>query len=649
MKKSKKTISLIVLVTMIISALSVSSFAKDFAPKFDTSNLGVQTQYLYSENNVSWIRKLVIKEDMLSVDGIATQAVLHPVTDYPYTSDAPHFKAEVEESIKTYTLDEDSQRAAYLYLLRQVGALSIISEPTVSDQTKADWLRSQGIIVTPEDEDDPEKLLMISALYAMMRNDLYYVYTGEHFTIPEGTSLEQALVMYLAALSGQGSSLSSFIYKFFGHTSFGNLEDYIYYTSLMALYTNGYVTAVEIPQLPREEVYRRVAIMTIRNYGLAIDSEKATHEELQQKYLTAMLGTQYKVSLDPESLVKATANQSIPYYILQRMAFEDANLTISQTKYSYEDCFKMVLQKTSRFDLEKEFYSDIYEYNIYLDHKRPDISINPTPITAKSVITINNQVVIGGEYTKVQLKEVEKQSINIVSRYTVKGKTTTSLYKLNIFQGDIPTPDSSLTGIVPTYGNTDPTGGGSSNGSPNDTSNVTYGPDNSYTNMSIVYPSIYGNLTLPDMMPYVSKVNGAATNLLGNILTLNENGQLVDQYGNVVSQATYETLPAGYKYVLSDAGEIQVVLIDDSTTSTDDSTASVFLGEGNEESTNRLIIVISSVMCMGLVLALILTLVFTKRKRNQKTSDSKTKARKQKERAKKARREAREARKTKNK
>lgn len=647
MKKSQKIISLLVMITILITSFSVSSFAKDFAPKFDTSNLGVQTQYLYSENKVSWIRKLVVKEDMLSVEGIATQAVLHPVTDYPYTNDAPHFKAEVEECIKTFTLDEDSQRAAYLYLIRQVGALSIISEPTTSDKTKADWLRDQGIIITPEDEEDPEKVLMISALYAMMRNDLYYVYTGGHYTIPQGTTLEQAMVMYLAALSGQGSSLSSFIYKFFGHTSFGNLEDYIYYTSLMALYTNGYVNAGEITKLPREEVYRRVAIMTIRNYGLAIDSEKATHEELQQKYLTAMLGTQYKVKLDPESLVKASKNQSIPYYILQRMAYEDAKLTISQTKYTYENCFRIVLQKTNRFDLKKEFYSDIYEYNIYLTNKRSDISINPTPITAKSVILINNQAVIGGEYTKVQLKNVEQQVINITSRYKVNGKTTTSLYKLNIFQGVTPPPGSNITGIVPTYGNDSTTGDGSGNG--NDPNS---GPDNGQGNgpgntpggVSGFTPSINADFTLPNMMPYVSKVNGAATNLLGNILSLNEKGQLVDQNGNIVSNATYETLPAGYKYVLSDDGIIQVVLIDDTTTQESENKG--LLSGTPEENTRKIITIVSSVMCVGLVIALLLTLFITKRKKNQKTSNSKTQARKAKEKAKKAKREAREARKS---
>ena len=67
--------------------------------------------------------------------------------------------------------------------------------------------------------------------------------------------------------------------------------------------------------------------------------------------------------------------------------------------------------------------------------------------------------------------------------------------------------------------------------------------------------------------------------------------------------------------------------------------------EGSKtEKTRKIIIIVSSLMCIALVFALILTLVLTKKNRNKKTSDSKTKARKAKEKAKKAKLEAREAR-----
>ncbi len=621
MKKVARLLSAVLVAILLCTAIVPSAFARDFAPKIDATNLGVQTQYAYSENNVSWIRKLVIKEDMLSSQGILNEAVLHPVTDYPYTTDAPHFKAEVEENTKTYTLDEESQKAAYLYVLNQIGALTIISEPTTSNETKADWLRAQGIIITEEDEADADKVLLISALYAMLRNDLYYVYKGEHFTIPAGTPLEEAVVMYIAALSGHENSLGSFILKFFGKNSFGSLEDYIYYTSLMALYTNGYVSVMEITTLPREEVFRRLAIMTIRNYGLAIDSENASTEELQQKYLTAMLGTHYRVSLDPASLVKARSNQGIPYYILQRMATEDANMTISHTRYTYEQCFDYVLKKTQRFNLDKEFFSDIYEYNLYLDSKRENIYVNPTPLNAKSLVKINGVPVVGGQYAKVELTDASIQAITITSTYTVNDKSTTSTYKVNVIQGTTPPPDSDLTGLIPTMGSTNGTTGNALITDQNGNALVTVPP-------------------LSVALPYVTGVNGLATNLIGKVLSLNDKGQLVDQYGNVISQGTFETLPEGYKYVLGDDGIIQVVLMNETEPTTADATPLI---DDESTDTRKIIIIGSVVMCIALILALIITLAVIRKRGN---SADQVRARRQKEKAKKAKLEAKEAKKT---
>lgn len=638
MKKSFKIISFLIALIIAFCSFSVSVFAKEFAPTIDISNPGIQTQYLYDENDPSWVRKLVIKEDMLSSQGMFTELPVHPVTNYPYTNDAKGFNAEVLEYIETYTLDEDSQRAAYIYFLEQIGALSIISDPSASDASKADWLRQQGIIITEEDEQDPDKVLMISALYAMMKNDLYYVYKGEHLIIPEGTPLEDAVVIYLASLSGNESTLAAFIRKFFGSNSLGNLDDYIYYTSLMALYTNGYISANEISSLPREEVYRRLAIMTIRNYGLAIDGENATHEELQQKYLTAMLGTQYRVTLDPETLEKTAKNHSVAYYILQRMAYEDAKLTISQTKYSYEACFQLVIRKTDRFDLKEEFYSDIYEYNIYLENNRETISINPTPLNSNSVLTINGTKISGGQYAKVTLlKDVEKQIVNIVCQNTDKGVTKTSSYRLNIFQGTTPPPDSDLTGII--YGTTEPSDGNSNtdNGGGNGGGNGN-GNSNGNSNVNGTYAEI--TLTIPQL-PYVSGVNGIATNIAGNILSLNEKGQLVDQKGNVISQTAYETLPEGYKYVITDDGIIQPVFVGDTTEADEDSV----IEKETEEQVRKSVIVVSTVVCVLLIATLIITVVLTKKK--GKSQNEKTKARRAKEKAKKAKSEAKAMRKNK--
>lgn len=611
MKRFSKAISSVIAVIMALAVVCPSAFAREFAPVINTNNIGVNTQYKYEEVDPSWLRQLVIKEDMLSTNGLFKEEVLIPVCEYPYTTDAPNFKAHVEEYIELYTLDDDSQRAAYLYLLEQIGALSIIANPETSDKSKADWLREQGIIITEDDEKDNDKKLMISALYALMYNDFYYVIKGERLNIPKGTPLEDAVVMYLMALSGENSQLTDFVLKFFGKTSVGNLEDYIYYTSLMSLYTQGYVSPFEIPTISREEVYRRVAIMTIRTAGIAIDSETATTEEIRHKYLAAMMGTQYSVTIDPAALKKALDKKTAPYYILQRMAYEDAKVTISATKYSYEECFRLVLHKTNRFDLENEFFSDIFEYDIRLDNIRSNISVNPNPISKSDVsISINGVDVTGGSYAVVELAGKAKETITIVSRQGSGKNIKTSVYKVNVHQGVTAPSDSDLTGLIPTLG------GLNNEEKPSGNS---------------------GSLQGPPLTNVLNNVGNAVAPLLNNVLILNEKGQLVDQYGNIVSDSTYETLPAGYDYVLNDDGIISIVPSNQKTTepTTEENTDKL------SETDGRKIIIIVSAVCLVLLIIAIIVIAIISKKKSHMTEEEKMRARKGKEKRRKERKERR--------
>lgn len=617
MKRFSKTISSVIAVIMALAVVCPSAFAREFAPVIDATNVGVNTQYKYEENDPSWLRQLTIKEDMLSSSGLMNEEVLHPVCSYPYTSDAPHFKAQVEEYIEIYTLDDDSQRAAYLYLLEQIGALGIIANPETSDKSKAEWLREHGIIITKEDEKDPDKKLMISALYALMYNDFYYVIKGERLSIPEGTTLEEATVMYLMGLSGENTQLTEFVLKFFGKTSVGNLEDYIYYTSLMALYTQGYVSPLEIPTLSREEVFRRVAIMTIRNAGIAIDSETATTEEIRHKYLAAMLGTQYSVTIDPTAFKKALDKNTAPYYILQRMAYEDSKVTISATRYTYEECFKIVLQKTHRFDLENEFYSDIYEYDIHLDNIRKNISVNTNPIIKNGTkISINGVDVTAGSYALVELAGKARETITIICKNTTNKKSYQTIYKVNVHQGITEAPDSDLTGLIPTL----------AVGTDKDESNTS--PSSTATSSpSSADPSLSGNLQLPALTDAYGNLNNAVSPMLDNILSLNDKGQLVDQNGNIVSDSTYETLPAEYDYILNSDGIVSVVITDKKTT---EPTTEGSEDKIPEEETRKIIIIVSACCLIGLIIAIIVVLVVSKSK-SKMTKSEKMRARKAKE------------------
>lgn len=544
MKLRYRIIAAILAVITCSSIFTLSVSAKKFAKQINT-NLGISTQYAYEENNPSWLRKFIIKENMLSVDGIITEKALHPVTDYPYITDAPCFKEEVEEYAHYYTLDEESQRAAYIYVFQQLGALSIIGDPDATDQSKAEWLREQGILITPEQEEDPDSIFMISALYALWKNDFYYVFTGERLSIPPGTTLEAALMMYMVALDGDDRSLIAFVSKYFDITSIVSLEDYVYYTCLFALYTNGYVTSRELVTIERNEAFRRLAIMSISDAGISVDASSATDEEIQIKYMAAMLGTQYNVTLDPDSVFKANRAKTLAYYIIQRMAYEDKGIALSSAKYTYEQAFDIVLQKTNRFDLEKEFYSDIYEYNLYLDYFREIIYINPTPIdNAYMTVKINDKIVDLAQYAKVSLSKEPVQTVNVNVQYNGASAETTT-YKINVYQGIENAPDDeNATGIVSGFG-----------GNVSMNLNNTIAPSYDYLN-----PSLNANVATPNANPQV--------------LHINEFGQLVDSQGNVISDTVKESLPEGYGYILNANGVVTIGKLDSITTTAKDSSSS---------------------------------------------------------------------------
>lgn len=540
MKLTHRIFAALLAVITTLSCFTVIASAKKFAKKINT-NLGVKTQYEYEANNPSWLRQLIAKENMLSVDGIVTEKALYPVSKYPYITDAPSFKEEVAEYAEYYTLDEESQRAAYIYVFQQLGALTIIADPEATDQSKADWLREQGIIITPEQEEDPDSIFMISALYALWKNDFFYVLEGERITIPAGTKLEAALMMYMVAMGDDDRSLIAFVNKYFNITEIISLEDYVYYTCLFALYTNGYISSREIVTIPRNEAFRRLAIMSISNSGISVDVNTATDEEIQIKYMAAMLGTQYNVTLDPDSTFKANRAKTLHYYIIQRMAYEDKKLAISSSKYSYEEAFDIVLKKTNRFDLEKEFYSDIYEYDLHLDHFRELIYINPTPIdNANMTVKINDKKVNLSQYAKVPLNADPTQIILIDVQYNGPTKESTT-YRLNVYQGTTPADDKDVTGIV---------------------SNI--GTD--------IIPNLNNPVTPSyDYLDPTLTMQNAVNTPPAQILHINEQGQLVDNQGNVISDSVKETLPEGFGYILGEDGIVTIGKLDEVTTTLDSS------------------------------------------------------------------------------
>ncbi len=553
MKKESNRIAVVCVILSVMALLTaVFPFAADSGARNSLASTSasdvsfINTQYTYTSYRESWLRNLIVKEDILSPSGVVTRDTLVPVTDYPYTQTAASFSKDVASYVTLYTLDDDSEKAAYLYLFKQLDALTIISEPGVTDDNKIAYLENEGIVMPDNVRDDQTNMLMVRALYSFMRNDFYYVVTGEpEIEIPRGTGLEEALMLYTMAVSGQSKVLPQFVSKYFGG-SITTFDDYVYYTTLYALWINGYVKTNEIGKISREEVYRRMAIYQIQQFGITIDASTATDEEIKLKYMAAGLGDQYAVNIDWLKLKEHLSADTVPFYLLQLMGNKDAGLTISNT-YGYDRAFTKVCKSTDRFELDEMFYSDICEYNVKLSYQRDEVSFRAIPLfqssaengTEVKITLADGTSVTPDSYVTLSLSDKAKQTITMIVRYFQNGvQKNATTYKLYIFQGGDDAPETNaLTNPIQTWS------------APADT-------------------NAPGAITVPSFTAdpnQVVTVNGSVVSLGSDILnqmySTDANGNYIDANGNVIASFNYETLPPGYEYTVYDDGNVGVVQI----------------------------------------------------------------------------------------
>lgn len=439
--KLKRILAVLLTVIMLISALSAGLCA--------SALMMVETQYAYDSANPSWLKDLIIKEDMSSVSGLSDRCTLEPVAKYPYRETAASFKEEIAYYQMLYTLDENMADVIYIYMLSLVESMAASTTAAdYSDEFIKSYLESLGVVYpTGDAENSSETMIVARALFSIVTSD-------EEYEIKRGTGLYDAFTGYLSKLLGVNVSV---ILKFDGDDDFSDLQEYVVAACKYMLYSSGYDVSASTSN---EEVYRLIAIMTIRSQGISIDSSTATFEEIKIKYLCAMMCKVYDVSINVPGFEKAVNNSVLDFYMLQLIGKKNG-VTVRDS-VSYEDAFDLVCKNTDYFNLEAgEFYADIYEYNIQLKYARQTIWMYPQTLSVTSEsegtevkVKINDAKVRENYYVDVSLDSSKStQSILITVEYTDSSGTKSSTYKINITQGtekpvQSPTISSALTGVT---------------------------------------------------------------------------------------------------------------------------------------------------------------------------------------------------------
>ena len=410
------------LVSVIILIASLSSGMNAFAIVM------TETQYSYDSPNMSWLRDLIVKEDMNSLDGMTQRNTLVAKATYPYRETAETFKEEVAYYQQLYTLDEDMANVIYLYMLEITLSFASGVDSNYSDEFIRSYLESLGIVYPSEESEETK--IVARAFFSIVTKD-------EGYVVKRGTGLYEAFTAYISTLLGVNMNA---ILKFDSDSDMTDLREYVLAACKYMLFAAGYNVGKDTPE---EEVYRLIAIMTIRSQGITIDSGTATFEEIKNKYLCALICKIYEIPIDTVGFENAVKKDNLAFYLLQMIGKENG-VTVKDS-VTYNAAFDIVSQNTTYFNLEEgEFYADVYEYDIQLKYKRDAVWFYPQTLGTtnesegtKVNVLINDKDVRENYYVEVSLnKNIEKIPVIITVEYTDKtGKKISSSYKINVIQG----------------------------------------------------------------------------------------------------------------------------------------------------------------------------------------------------------------------
>ena len=313
----------------------------------------------------AWLDNIIIRYDPNSV----TSAVITPKpSDYAYSDTYEELVQEVNNYSKLFALDEETVGASYREISTALFYAVTAMGFTDTQENMREYLRSYGIRL-PASESFEDKAT-IAVVYAALKYDAVYILYEKHVDIPVGSSLDEALVMILSALTG--TMLPSGIDTL---------------TGLAVLVMKNYVT--QFDQLPvsenpsAEEVFHWAKIITAaqNEYKVPLDqydmTSKAQKEYVDYAYYASILNTLYDINVNPIYLVLAMQSKeenALQKFILETM-LDEKNVSYSK-EMSCKQLFDLAC-KNGFFDLEKEFYTDIFDYELVVPSSTQKIWFTP--------------------------------------------------------------------------------------------------------------------------------------------------------------------------------------------------------------------------------------------------------------------------------
>ncbi len=425
------------LCVLLASIMFVSVFTSTFYSYADIADKD-------EKENLAWLSDFYIRES--STDFTKNNMV--PISE-KYSHKLDDFRKEVEEIKKMYKIDFETLKKTYLKIFDEI--LKIIDEANIElpyDDMKA-YLIDEWKIVFPEVE-NADTITYTTIAYGCLKYDLLFPITNTHFTVEPGTTLERTIVLIASVLLNEeiDESIQTF-------------DDYVILQIKKSLINNGYPVSDNADE---EEIMILYKIMMAEQQGYIIENQNVAEYTEQGKkyvdgaYMASIIKSRFEITPTVEATIIACESEdvdSLAIHILQTMIIEK-NETVEDNE-PIEQLFSRACI-LGYFELDKELYSDVYKYEVYLTYNCKEIWVTPFAYAAEKGsdkinfvdIDINGEKIRNGRSHRLKLAG-DISYISVKLKYDDGVTKDSAEYKFTVFNGNKELTDTSFPTPFPPY------------------------------------------------------------------------------------------------------------------------------------------------------------------------------------------------------
>lgn len=365
------------------------------------------------EYSKAWLDKLVIRD---SANAILSARIV-PTPEYPYSHTFEEFARDVDSYSVLELLNEESVGTAYNSIVNLLYYMVTALGMTADSNTMKKYVKSQNI--TLPDKMTAEDEIKVTVLYSALKYDAIYTIYSKKVSLPKGITLDAAICVILAELTE--TNLPSGVDTITG-LAVNNLRTYVSQFDMLPISANA----------DESEIFHWAKVITAASndydvplaaYDVATTAQK---EYVDYAYFASIFKTIYGVNINPVRLAvadKTASKYAVPRIILQSM--------LNQSGVDYaadatnEELFKDACE-AGWFNLDEDFYSDIFLYDLYAEENSEKIWFTPFALAGQ----------VGGDDSNVKIylngKEMKPNS---TVGYELSGKNDTIILEVKYDDG----------------------------------------------------------------------------------------------------------------------------------------------------------------------------------------------------------------------